>query len=232
MAWRSRARRSSCSGQTSVCSQAIASGSVTSSGFRSMPPRQATSGRAVGSGIGPVTSQASYGAGPRERAAGRHRPCVAPAVREEVQPGTGADLEERDRAGRHREGERRQQRGQPPDLVGLGRAGQDRRADRAVVATAGRPAARRTARARGRRASGRRRRPGWAASSARAARRSRPAPRGRRPRPHPTRRSTVTPRRPRRRTGGTARAHRRTAPRSLLFRLGSAPGRTELGGAS
>ena len=58
-------RRSSCSGQTSVSSQAIASASVTSSGFRSMPPRQATSGSAAGSGAGPVTSQPSRGSAPR-----------------------------------------------------------------------------------------------------------------------------------------------------------------------
>ena len=51
-------------GQTSVSSHSIASALVTSSGLRSMPPRQATSGRAVGSGAGPLTSQDRCGAGP------------------------------------------------------------------------------------------------------------------------------------------------------------------------
>ena len=44
------------------------SSDITSSGLRSMPPRQATSGTASGSGAGPVTSQLDVGAvGPAVR---------------------------------------------------------------------------------------------------------------------------------------------------------------------
>ena len=41
-----------------VLSQAMASSLVRSSGFRSMPPRRRTSSIPIGSGLGPVTSQA------------------------------------------------------------------------------------------------------------------------------------------------------------------------------
>ena len=51
-------------GLYSVASHAIASGSVTSSGFRSTPARQATSGTPAGSGAGPVTSHESRGSPP------------------------------------------------------------------------------------------------------------------------------------------------------------------------
>ena len=74
------------------------------------------------------------------------RPRAAPAARARARP------------------ERRDQGRQSPDLVGLRGAGQDRGPDRAVVAEQRVAAARRTARARARRASGPRRRPGSAAA--------------------------------------------------------------------
>ena len=98
-----------------------------------MPPRQATSGRAVGSGAGPVTSQERYGAGPSSTTPARSRPGISPPVREQVEPGTRTRLDQRHWPGRHDRCEGGQQRGEPADLVGLRRPAQDRRPDRAVV---------------------------------------------------------------------------------------------------
>ena len=130
----------------------------------------------------------------------RRRPRVAPPVREEVEPGAGAGLDQRDRpdaAPRARTPAAGWPAGRPR-WSGSTARGSSRGSCRRP--RAGRSGARRTARARARRASGPPRRPGWAASSARAARRPRPAPRGRRPPRSPTRRSTATPRAPRRRS--------------------------------
>ena len=90
----------------------------------------------------------------RRRSSGpgsRHRPALAPTSSR----ASGSVAEQRERRGQGR---------QPADLVGLGGPGQDRVADAPVVAEQGRRAARRTARARVRRATGPRRRPGWAAA--------------------------------------------------------------------
>ena len=78
---RSRSRRSSCSGQTRFSSHAIASGSRTSSGLRSTPPRQATSGCRAG--------HRQRTRAPRPSAAGRRSPAARPAAARRSRSGRG-----------------------------------------------------------------------------------------------------------------------------------------------
>ena len=146
-------------------SQPIASASVTSSGFRSTPPRQATAGGSAGHAA-PVPSPRPASRGPvparhgarrgraRRRTTGRgrgtaprsRRPRAAPAARRPPAPANaGVRVASR-----------------PTSLVWVARSGSWRGSARRRRAAP--RAARRTARARVRRATGPPRTPGWAAA--------------------------------------------------------------------
>ena len=154
---RSRPRRSSCSGQTRFSSHAIASASATSSGCRSIPPRQRHGRR-----VGRAGQRAGHRAGQQRPRPGLDEavvgaPRVGPAVGVEAQPGARADLQQRQRATPLAPGqlrEPRHQRRQPADLVGLGRPLQDRGPDRRRRRRAAPAAAPRTDPGPGRRATG------------------------------------------------------------------------------